>query len=127
MLADDGRLWRARALLQRIGRLLRHNELRNEFAFLCTELNMRVDFEQGPANSLVRPADVLVHGLGTPTAVDFSVMHALQPSVALADVQPGKAARQMERAAICRRMGWAFVPFVAEAAGTLGGKARHLL
>ena len=32
-----------------------------------------------------------------------------------------------ERAAICRRVGWSFVPFVAEAVGTLGGKARHLL
>ena len=79
-----------------LGVYARHNELRNEFAFLCMGLNLRVEFEQGPPGSLIRLADVLIHGLRAPTAVDFSVVHALQPSIALADVQPGKAARQME-------------------------------
>ena len=77
------------------------------------------------------PADVLIQGLGARTAVDFSVVHALQPSIAFAlDVQPGKAAGLLnmhERAAICRRVSWSFVPFVAEAVGTLGGKVKHLL
>ena len=94
------------------------------------ELDLRVEFEQGPPRSLIRRANVLVSSFGALTVVDFSVVHALQPSIALADVQPGKAARQIEhlkmreRAAICSRVGRSFVPFAAGAAGTLGGKAR---
>ena len=50
----------------------------------------------------------------------------------LAEVRPGKLARQVEnqkvraRLPVCRRLGWSFCPFVLEAAGAWGGKARHL-
>ena len=69
----------------------RHHELRNEFAFLCMELDLRVEFEQGPPRSLIRRANVLLSSFGALIVVDFSVVHALQPSIALVDVQPGKA------------------------------------
>ena len=66
------------------------------------------------------------------TAVDFSVVHALQSSDILADVQPGKLARTTEQrkvrenAALCRLAGWNCCPFVLEAVGAWGGRTRHL-
>ena len=50
-----------------------------------------------------RPADILVYGLdvSSPTAVDFSVTHPLQQSHNLAEVQPGLAAKEVERRKIC--------------------------
>ena len=48
-----------------------------------------VEVEKGPDNLL--PADVLVHGIENPSlAVDFSVVHPLQPSADLAEVRPWK-------------------------------------
>ena len=85
----------------------------------------------GPDN--LRPADVLVHGLeNSPLAVDFSVVHPLQPSADLAEGRHGKLARQTENSKVrarmpaCRRLGWSFCSFVMEAAGTWGGKAKHV-
>ena len=76
---------------------------------------------------------MLVHGLdNSPLAVDFSVVHPLQPSADLAEVRPGKLARQTENSKVrarlpaCRRLGWSFCPFVVEAMGAWGGKAQHL-
>ena len=90
-----------------------------------------VEVEKGPDNLL--PADVLVHGIENPSlAVDFSVVHPLQPSADLAEVHPGKLARQVEnhkvraRVPACRRLGWSFCPFVLEATGAWGGKAKQL-
>ena len=87
-----------------------------------------------PDGSLLRPADVLVHGLDDePSAVDVGVVHTLQSSVKLADVQPGKLAKKMEqqkvqeRQALCQRNGWRFLPFVVETIGVFGGKAQYLL
>ena len=76
----------------------------------------------------------LVSGLeGQPLAVDFSVVHTLQQSTNLADVQPGKKAKRMENwkikqsQALCARQGWSFAPFVMETVGTRGGKGRYVL
>ena len=117
----------------RLGSYARHNDLRNKFAALCQESGLRVELERGPVGSTLRPADVLVHGLdSSPVAVDFSVVHALQPSCALADVLPGKMAAQVERikrrenAGSCQRAGWVCQPFVVEAVGAWGGGARFL-
>ena len=58
-----------------LGIYARHNALRNEFATLCSELNLSVKIEEGPSNSSLRPADVLVGGLESqPVAVDFAVV-----------------------------------------------------
>ena len=114
-----------------LGLYARHNDLRDEFASLCTEAGLSVEVEKGPG--LLRPADVLVHGLGAPLAVDFAVVHPLQPSANLAEVHPGKLARQTEttkvrmRMPACRQVSWSFCPFVAETVGRWGGKGQHLL
>ena len=111
----------------------RHNELRNEFALLYKELGLQVELEKGPEGSILRPADALVQGLDvSPIAVDFSVVHTLQTSASLADMRPGKLAKQTEnrktseRSALCRQEGWTFVPFIVETVGSWGGKARYL-
>ena len=72
----------------------RHDELRNEFAHLCSALGRYVEFEQGPANAPLRRADALLRGTGATSAVDFFIVHARQPSTELADAQPGKVAHQ---------------------------------
>ena len=60
------------------------------------------------------------------------MVHTLQTSASLADMRPGKLAKQAEnrktseRSAICRQEGWTFVPFVVETVGMWGGKARYL-
>ena len=85
-----------------------------------------------PPGTLSRPADVLLHGLGSdsPLAVDFSVM---QLSNDLAEVHPGKLAKAAEKRkpreqfAVCNKAGWGFCPFVVETQGTWGGLARHLM
>ena len=67
-----------------------------------------------------------------PTAVDFSVVHALQLSAPLADVHPGKLAKATERRktqenrALCRRRGLDCCSFVVELLGAWGGKTRYL-
>ena len=73
----------------------------------------------------------MVHGLDDESfVVNVGVMHTLQSSVKLADVQPGKLAKKteqqkvQERQALCQRNGWRFLPFVVE---TIGGKAQYLL
>ena len=83
-------------------------------------------FRESPES--LRPADVLVHGIdNSPLAVDFSVVHPLQPSANLA-VRPGRLVRQAEnqkvraRLPACRRLGCSFCPFVIEPTG----KAKHL-
>ena len=79
----------------KVGLYARHNDLRDEFAVLCVEAGLAVELEKNPEN--LRPADVLVHGIdNSPLAVDFSVMHPLQPSADSAEVRPGTLARQME-------------------------------
>ena len=115
----------------KLGVYARHNDLRDEFAALCVDSGLSVELETGPDH--LRPADVLVHGIeNSPLAVDFSVVHPLQPSADLAEVYPGKLARQTENSKVrarlpaCRRLGWSFCPFVVEATGTWGGKAKHL-
>ena len=86
---------------------------------------------KGPNN--LRPADVLAHGIdNSPLAVDFSVVHPLQPSTNLAEARPRKLARQMENSKVRvrmpahRRLGRSFCLFAIEATCTWGGKARHL-
>ena len=76
----------------------------------------------------------MVHGLDDESfAVNVGVMHTLQSSVKLADVQPGKLAKKteqqkvQERQALCQRNGWRFLPFIVEAIGVFGGKAQNLL
>ena len=98
----------------------RHNDLRLLFSELCKEVGLRVEVEQGPADSLDRPADCLVHGLDSPSpsSVDSSVVHANQPYADLADVHPGKLAAAVERrkhrenGPVCKREGWKCQPFV---------------
>ena len=80
-----------------LGTYARHNEIRNEFGGMCLDLSLHVETEEGPTGTGLRPADVLVHGLdGQPLAVDFAVVHTLQSSINMADVQPCKLAKQME-------------------------------
>ena len=104
-----------------LGVYARRNALRNEFGALCIDLDLPVLPDQGPNTDTTRPADLLITGLSNrPIAVDFSITHALQPSLRLADVPPGKAALKIEktvrdRTPGCRQMGWDFVPFVVEA------------
>ena len=76
---------------------------------------------------------VLVHGIeNSPLGVESSMVHPLQPSADLAEVRPEKLARQIENQKVraqlpaCRRLGWSFGPFVIEATGAWGGKAKHL-
>ena len=118
----------------KLGIYARHNKVRNELASICGEIDLRVELEQGPGGSPLRPGDVLVHGLDAdPLAVDVGVVHTLQSSINSADVQPGPLAKKMEqrkvleRQALCRRNGWSFSPFAMETIGVWGGKARHLL
>ena len=117
-----------------LGLYARHNEIRNEFGSMCQDMGLQVEIEVSPADTTQRPADVLIHGLeGQPLAVDFAVVHTLQSSINLADVQPGKLARQMEHWKVkesqmsCARNGWSFTPFVLETLGSWGGKARYVL
>ena len=118
----------------KLGIYARHNEILNELANICGDLNLQVEVEKGPDGSLLRPGDVLVHGLvDEPLAVDVGVVHTLQPSILLADVQPGQLATKMERRktlerqALCKRSGWSFSPFAMETIGVCGGKANSLL
>ena len=69
-------------------RTAHHNEVRDEFASLWIALELNVKLDQGPPDSLERLADVLVTGLGPFTPVDVTVLHTLQPSTNLPDVQP---------------------------------------
>ena len=115
----------------KLGIYARHNEIRNELANICGDLNLKVEAEKGRDGSLL---DVLVHGLvDEPLAVDVGVVHTLQSSILLADVQPGQHAKKMERRkvlerqALCRHCGWSFSPFVMETIGVCGGKANYLL
>ena len=55
----------------------RHNEIRNELADLCSDLNLHVDVEKGPNGTLLRPADVLVHGF-VDEALAWSTLCKLQ-------------------------------------------------
>ena len=87
-----------------------HNEIRNELADLCGDLNLRADIEKGPDGSLLRPDDVVVHGrFDEPLAVDVGVVHSLQSSTKIAENQPGDMAKKMEqqkvqeRRAMCQR------------------------
>ena len=114
----------------KLGLHARRNDPRDEFAALCIEAGWAVDMETGVSG----PADVLVHGIGNSSLdVDFPVVHPLQPFADLAEVRPGKLARQVEnqkvraRLLACRRLGWSFCPFVVEALGGWGGKATHLV
>ena len=107
----------------------RHSKLRNEFALLCKELGLQVSLKKGPEGSILCPADALVQGLNnSPVAVDFSVVHTLQTSASLADMRPGKLAKQPEnrntggRSVIFRQEGWKFVPFIMETVGMWGGQ-----
>ena len=59
-------------------------------------------------------------------------LRLVPPSASLADMRPGKLAKQTEnrktseRSALCRQEGWTFVPFIVETVGSWGGKARYL-
>ena len=96
---------------------------------------MRAELEVSPPGVGFRPADVLLHGLGSdsPLAVDFSVLHPLQLSDDLAQVHPGKLVKAAEKRkireqfSVCHSAGWGFCPFVVETQGTWGGQARHLI
>ena len=75
-----------------------------------------------------------MHGLvDEPLAVDVGVVHSLQSSIKIAEVQPGKSAKKMEqqkvleRQALCQRNGWRFLPFVVETIGVFGGKAQFMM
>ena len=118
----------------KLGIYARHNEVRNELASLCSDLNLHVEVEKGPEGSLLRPGDVLVHGLvDEPLAVDVGVVHTLQSSILPAVVQPGLLASKMERRkvlerqALCKRNGWSFSPFAMKTIGVWGSKANSLL
>ena len=118
----------------KLGIYARHNEIRNELADLCGDLNLRADIEKGPDGSLLRPGDVVVHGrFDEPLAVDVGVVHSLQSSTKIAENQPGDMAKKMEqqkvqeRRALCQRAGWRFLPFVVETIGVFGGKAQSLM
>ena len=118
-------LWAATCFVVQSSALRSPHDLGDEFAALCLDAGLAVDLEKGPDN--LRPADVLVHGIdNSPLAVDFSVVHPLQPSADLAEVRPRKLARQVENAKVrarlpaCRRLGWSFCPFVVEATGAWG-------
>ena len=118
----------------KLGIHARHNEVRNELASLCSDLSLHVEVEKGPEGSLLRPGDVLVHGLvDEPLAVDVGLVHTLQSSIPLADVHPGQLASKMERRkvmerqALCKRNGWSFSPFAMETLMVWGGKANGLL
>ena len=98
-----------------LGIYARHNEVRNELESLCSDFALHVEVEKGREGSLLRPGDVLVHGLvDEPLAVDVGVVHTLQSSIPLPDVQPGQLATKMERRkvlerqALYRRNGWSF-------------------
>ena len=120
---------------RKLGLYARHNDLCLQFSELCKEAGLQVEIEQGPADSLDRPADALVHGLDGPSPVsaDFSVVHALQLSADLADVHPGKLAAAVERRKrrenrrLCAGAGWQCQPFAVEARGAWRGGARFLL
>ena len=92
----DGPLWRPRDVLSQAWNL-RAPQRDSKRASGCLggpEL-ARVDIEKGPDGSLLRPGDVLVHGLvDEPLAVDVGVVHTLQASIKIADVQPGQLAKK---------------------------------
>ena len=77
-------------------------------------MGLRAELEVNPPGTLSRPADVLLHGLGSdsPLAVDLSVVHPLQLSNDLAEVHPGKLAKAAEKRktreqfAVCNKAGW---------------------
>ena len=101
------------------------------FAALCVEAGLSVEMEKGPDK--LRPADGLVHGIDNCSLDDgFSVVHSLQLFADLAEVHPRKLARPAEKYTVrarmpaCRQLGRSFCPFMVEATGTWGRKARHL-
>ena len=61
------------------------------------------------------------------------MVHSLQSSIELAEVQPGKLAEKIEqhkfqeRQALCQRSGWRLLPFVVETIGVFGGKTRFMM
>ena len=72
----------------KLGVYARHNDLRDEFATLCIEVGLAVELDKCADHR--GPVDVLVHGIkNSPLAVDFSVVHRLQPSASLAEVRVG--------------------------------------
>ena len=64
----------------KLGAYARHNEVCNGLASICNDFNLRVEVTNwGPDGSLLRPVDVLVHGLvDEPLAEDVGVVHTLQ-------------------------------------------------
>ena len=64
--------------------------------------------------------------------IDFGVVHPLQPSCSLAEVEPGKLARQAARhkksasTALCRRAGSSFETFIVETFGSWESGALRL-
>ena len=71
----------------------RHRALRDEFATICVEAGLSVELEKGPDN--LQLENVLIDGVADFSLdLDFSVMHPLQPSNDLAEMCPGKMARQ---------------------------------
>ena len=56
---------------------------------------MRVELEQGPEASTLRPGGVLVHGLDAETlAIDVRLVHTLQSSMNLAYVHPANSPKR---------------------------------
>ena len=84
----------------KLGTYARHNDLRNQFAILCSEIGLIVELEVSPPGTSSQPADVLLHGLDSsaPLAVDFSVVHPLT----------------RQQFVMCHKAGWEFCPFIVE-------------
>ena len=107
----------------KLGLCARYDDLCDEFAALCVEVGLVVDVEKGRDN--LRPEDVLVHGIEILPWQSTFQWCPLQPLADLAEVPPGKLARQRIKIfPVYRRLGWFFCPFVLEVMGGCGGKTK---
>ena len=105
----------------------RHNQFRDGLSVLLQDSSYVVRSEITVPNSpeALRPADLLVvnTSVGSPIALDVSLVHPLQSSLPQAAALPGtlahhRAQQKVERyRAACKTAGWRFCPAVYETTG----------
>ena len=112
----------------------RHNGVRNALAALFADSGCRVHIEATAPDSLLRPADVLVHGFEEqPSAIDLAVVPKLQLSSSFATVTSASLVSKVESrkrdqfSRLHRQLQWTFSPFVVSTMGNFGRSATHII
>jgi hypothetical protein len=118
-----------------LGIYTRHNCLRDTLATELCSLGFPCRTEVCLPGTSQVPADIFLPHIGedSPTAVDVSVVHPLQPSASKATVTTGTAAEARAESKVrtygeqCRVRSWAFVAFVAETTGAWNQAAQRFV